>query len=86
MTEIKRDTLADIAAQRNENYKLANWRWANVTGTNVKNLSSTERDEVLAELKKGPPRQPQPMPEKHARAMSEQERAEWLSEHKRRWR
>ena len=67
-------------------YKEQTWRWANVTGKNARDLTPKERDEVLAELKKGPPRQPQPMPDKSARDMSEQERAEWLSEHRRRWR
>jgi ribosomal protein L29 len=67
-------------------YKEQTWHWANVTAEHARDLTPKERDDLLAELKKGPPKKPVELPDKSARDMSEQERAEWLSEHKRRWR
>jgi ribosomal protein L29 len=50
----------------------------------AKNMSPAEYAAKLAELRRGPPMAPQPLlPEKHARDLSEQERAEWLSNYKR---
>jgi hypothetical protein len=50
----------------------------------AKNMTPQERASALAILKRGPA--PEPMPtDRKAQDMTEQERAEWLREHKRRF-
>jgi hypothetical protein len=53
----------------------------------AKDFSPAEYEAKLAELKRGAPPQPAvTLPEKHARDMSDQEKSEWLSAHKKRFR
>ena len=52
----------------------------------AKDSSPAEYAAKLAELKRGAPPPPVTLPEKHARDMSDQEKSEWLAEHRRRWR
>jgi ribosomal protein L29 len=49
----------------------------------AKNMTAEEYAATLAELRRGPPVEPLALPQKHARDLSEQERAEWLSNYKR---
>jgi hypothetical protein len=51
----------------------------------AKDFSPAEYEAKLAELRRGPPPQPLPLPEKHARDMSDQEKSEWLSAHRKRF-
>jgi hypothetical protein len=51
----------------------------------AKDFSPAEYEAKLAELRRGSPMAPQPSPEKHARDMTERERAEWLRDHKRKF-
>jgi hypothetical protein len=67
-------------------YKEKTWRWADIMGKRASDLTPAQRDQLFEEIKKGPPIEPLPLPEKSAREMSERERDEWLSEHKKRWR
>jgi hypothetical protein len=55
-------------------------------GKKAKDLSPQERDQLFAELRKGPPPPPVTLQEKHARDMSDQEKSEWLAEHRRKFR
>jgi hypothetical protein len=52
----------------------------------ARDMDDAERAATLAAIKRGPKPDPVPLPEKHARDLSEKERSEWLSEHRRRWR
>jgi hypothetical protein len=53
----------------------------------ARDMTPGEREAKLAELKRGAPPQPAvTLPEKHARDMSDQEKSEWLSAHKKRFR
>jgi ribosomal protein L29 len=52
----------------------------------ARDMTPGEREAKLAELRRGPPARPDvPLPEKHARDLSESERQEWLSAHKKRF-
>jgi len=51
----------------------------------ARDMTTEEYKAKLAELRRGPPPQPVPLPEKHARELTESERSEWLREHKRRF-
>jgi hypothetical protein len=49
----------------------------------AKDMSPTEYAAKLAELRRGPPMAPLPLPEKHARDMSPEERDAWMAQHRR---
>jgi len=52
----------------------------------AKDFSPAEYQAKLAELKRLAPPQSVTLPEKHARDMSDQEKSEWLAEHRRKFR
>jgi hypothetical protein len=52
----------------------------------ARDMTPEEYKARLAELRRGSPPQPVPLPEKHARDMSDQEKSEWLAEHRRKFR
>jgi ribosomal protein L29 len=50
----------------------------------ARDMTPQERAEKLAELKRGPKPEWEPLPDKTAKEMSPREREAWLREHKRR--
>jgi hypothetical protein len=57
-----------------------------MTKTHVSQMTEAKAAARLAEIKRGPRPEPEPLPlGKHARELSEAERAEWLREHIRRF-
>ena len=50
----------------------------------ARDMSPQDDQKKLAELTRGQPPEPQPLPEKRANQMTERERQEWLAEHKKR--
>ena len=51
----------------------------------ARDMDDAERAATLAAIKRGPKPDPVPLPEKHARELTESERSEWLRKHKRRF-
>jgi hypothetical protein len=51
----------------------------------AKDMSPAEYEATLSKLRRGPATAAVPLPEKHARDMSEQERAEWFQNHRRKF-
>ena len=51
----------------------------------ARDMSPEEYKSKLAELRRGPPPKPVTLPEKRAAEMTDQEKSEWFSEHRKKF-